>query len=340
MPKVRYGQKKGLVPTAANNGNGPPEDDNSWRRTLTGHYTEENARRPRERTRKHKKQKRSKREATRRRSLNQESAVRRRSRSAPGCTRSPCKSRARYHEHSDAEVVWTDYYDDEPLEGVAVEPAPTHQIEYSPPIYNLPNLGRTDDEELDRELQQQVDAAVYADSDDYMAMADTSTEYVQLEEVEQEVEEAFNEGEWGNNDDDLNAMVAAPQNNVEDVAGDIPANGGDPDDYDDNQAVLVHDGGEGDQAEVAIVAGDENPDFHSIIEYESGRWITQVYSRAPHFTDLLWDHGYVRGPAGYFRVPWVNVWTLVAMANLGQGGWGYSVRHVTTVFYNDGFGPI
>ena len=152
----------------------------------------------------------------------------------------------------------TDYCDDEPLEGVSVEPAPTHQIEYSPPIYNLPNLGRTDDEELDRELQQQVDAAVYADSDDYMAMADTSTEYVQLEEVDQEVEEAFNEGEWGNNDDDLNAMVAAPQNNV---AGDIPANGGDPDDYDDNQAVLVHDGGEGDQAEVAIVAGDENPEY-------------------------------------------------------------------------------
>lgn len=37
MPKIKNGQKKGLVPTA--NGEDPPEDGNSWRRTWNGHVS-------------------------------------------------------------------------------------------------------------------------------------------------------------------------------------------------------------------------------------------------------------------------------------------------------------
>ena len=154
-----------------------------------------------------------------------------------------------------------DYYDDEPLEGVVVEPAPTHHIDYEPPVYDLPNLGRTDDEELDRELQQQVDARIYDDSDDYMAMNDDSTEYIQLEEVGQEVDEAFDEGQ-GEDNNDVNALAAIHHNNAVDAAGDVPADDGNLD-GDHNQAILVPADGAGDQAELAIVAGD-NPEYEFV----------------------------------------------------------------------------
>ena len=68
--------------------------------------------------------------------------------------------------------------------------------------------------------------------------------------------------------------------------------------------------------------------------FETGRWVCLVESRAPHFTDMLWDAGYVRSPAGYFRVPFNQVWGLVAQAGLGVNGYGYTIYHVTPVYHN------
>ena len=155
-----------------------------------------------------------------------------------------------------------DYFDDEPLEGVVVEPALSHHVDYDPPIYDQPNLGRTDDEELERDLQQQVDAAVYhdGDSDDYMAMVDTSTEYIQLEEVSLEVDEAFEEGQ-GEDNSDLDTTAEIPHNDAGDADSDSPADDGNPDDG--NQVVHVMAGGAGDQGELAIVAGD-NPEYEFV----------------------------------------------------------------------------
>ena len=162
---------------------------------------------------------------------------------------------------------WVDYYDEEPLEGIVVEQAPSHHVDYEPPIYNQPNLGRTDDEELERNLQQQVDAAVYGDSDDYMAMVDSDSEYVQLEEVGLVVDEALDEDQGG---DVSNAgdMGVIPHNNEGDAANNDPVDDENPDDNynpdnDYNLAAIVPVGGDGDQAELAIVAGDENPEYES-----------------------------------------------------------------------------
>ena len=50
--------------------------------------------------------------------------------------------------------------------------------------------------------------------------------------------------------------------------------------------------------------------------------------------DALWDAGYHMGLRGLFRVPWHNVWGILAQVGMGQGGLGYSVIELTVLYHN------
>ena len=39
MPKIKNGLKKGLAPATLNNGSDPPEDEDTWRRSQSGHVS-------------------------------------------------------------------------------------------------------------------------------------------------------------------------------------------------------------------------------------------------------------------------------------------------------------
>ena len=50
--------------------------------------------------------------------------------------------------------------------------------------------------------------------------------------------------------------------------------------------------------------------------------------------NALWDAGYHMGLRGLFRVPWHNVWGILAQVGMGQGGLGYSVIELTVLYHN------
>ena len=51
-------------------------------------------------------------------------------------------------------------------------------------------------------------------------------------------------------------------------------------------------------------------------------------------TDALWDAGYQMGLRGLFRVPWHNIWGILAQVGMGQHGLGYSVIQMVVLYHN------
>jgi len=93
------------------------------------------------------------------------------------------------------------------------------------------------------------------------------------------------------------------------------------------------------QAGLMVVAAD-NPHTHSRVFVQEGMWCTMVESRHPSLTDALWDAGYQMGLRGLFRVPWHNIWGILAQVGMGQHGLGYSVIQMVVLYHNDGHGPL